>query len=122
MQFIAGLLCAILLWQGGQVRAADNDAAPVIPATWLVKKISVEEAETENPGIADERVKRFPEVAKAFGFQNREWESLKAEMKPGDEIWTFASPDDYWKNYAGRAGVALVREGNAIKAVVTVLN
>jgi hypothetical protein len=122
MQFIAGLLCAILLWQGGQVRAADNDAAPVISATWLVKKISVEEAETLHPGIRDERVERFPEAAKAFGFQNGEWESLKAEMKPGDEIWTFASPKDYWINHAGRAGVALVREGNAIKAVVTVLN
>jgi hypothetical protein len=125
MRFIVGVLYAILLWPGGQASAADgvsNDSAPPIPAAWLVEKIRVEAAEAEHPGLSDERVERFPEVAKAFGFQNGEWESLKASMKPGDEIWTFASPDDYWKNYAGRAGVALVRTGVPIKAIVTVMN
>ena len=56
MRFIVALLCAILLWPAGLVEAADNgiaDVAPVIPATWLVKKISVEEAEAEHPGVRD---------------------------------------------------------------------
>jgi hypothetical protein len=122
MRFIAGLLCAMLLWQGEPARAADGEAAPVIPAAWLVEKISVEAAEAAHPGISDERAERFPEAAKPFGFQNREWESLKASMKPGDEIWSFSSPGDDWKNLAGRAGVALVRDGVPIKTVVTVLN
>lgn len=122
MRFIAGLLCAMLLWQGEPARAADGESAPVIPAAWLVEKISVDAAETEHPGVSDERVERFPEAAKPFGFQNGEWESLKASMKPGDEIWSFSSPQDYWKNHAGRAGVALVRDGVPITALVTVLN
>ena len=100
MRSIVLLLCAILLWHGGQTLAADsvsNGATPAIPAAWLDRKISVEAAETEHPGLSDERVGRFPEAAKPFGFQNGEWESLEASMQPGDEIWTFASPEDTGK-------------------------
>ena len=125
MHFIAGLLCAILLWQAAPVRAAGgvaDDATPAVPAAWLIEKISVEDAEMAHPGINDERVQRFPDIARPFGFQNGEWEALKAQMQPGDEIWTFASPEDSWIHDAGRAGVALVRAGAAIKAVVTVMN
>ena len=119
------LLLAILLWQGGQTLAADsvsNGSTPAIPAAWLDRKISVEAAETEYPGLGDERAARFPEADKPFGFQNGEWESLKASMQPGDEIWTFAAPEDDWKNHAGRAGVALVRAGVPIKTIVTFMN
>ena len=83
MRFIAGLLCAMLLWQGEPARAADGEAAPVIPAAWLVEKISVEAAETEHPGLSDERVERFPEAAKPFGFQNGEWEVPESVNETG---------------------------------------
>ena len=95
---------------------------PAIPDAWLDKKISVAEAEAAHPGINDDRIERFPDAARPFGFQNREWEALKAAMQPGDEIWTFASPADSWGNLAGRAGLALVRNGRAIKVIVTVMN
>ena len=36
--------------------------------------------------------------------------------------WTFAAPADDWKNLAGRAGVALVRDGHPIMAIVTLMN
>lgn len=94
----------------------------MIPKEWLIEKISVDAAEAAHPGISDERAERFPDLAKPFGAKNREWELLKAAMKPTDEIWTFATPADYWRNLAGRAGLALVRDGNAIKVVVTLLN
>jgi hypothetical protein len=125
MRLVAALLCAILLGHGGSACAADdvaNSAPPPIPKAWLDKKISVAEAEATHPGVADDRVERFPEAAKPFGFQSREWEALKAEMKPGDEIWSFSSPASSWQDLAGRAGVVLVRDGNPIKALVTMLN
>ena len=127
MRFIVALLCAILLWPAGLVAAADKGfadvpPAPVIPATWLVKKISVEEAEAEHPGVRDERAIQSPELAKPFGFRHAQWEALKADMRANDEIWTFSSPSRSWEDLAGRAGVALVRDGQAIKAVVTMLN
>jgi hypothetical protein len=120
MFFTAVLVCASLLGVSGPAYAAD-EASP-IPKAWLDKKISVEEAEAAHPGINDDRAGRFPEAAKPFGFQSQAWEALKAAMQPGDELWTFASPAKSWEDLAGRAGIAVVRDGNPIKVLVTVMN
>ena len=45
-----------------------------------------------------------------------------AAIKPGDELWTFMSPPDSWKNLAGRAGIALVRDGKPVSILVTFMN
>jgi hypothetical protein len=120
MRVIAALLCASLLWLGAPARAADD--MPPIPKAWLDKKVSVEEAEALYSGVHDERVQRRPDFAKPFGFLNSNWEALKAAMQPGDELWTFASPPDSWQNLAGEAGVAVVRDGNPIKVIITTVN
>jgi hypothetical protein len=125
MQFIAALLCAMLLWPSMPVHAADKaskQAVPVIPAAWLIKKISVAEAEAEYPGVRDERAKQHPALARPFGALNAKWEALKADIRPGDELWTFSSPPRTWEDLAGRAGIALVRDGQAIEVIVTKLN
>jgi hypothetical protein len=113
------LYCAILLLLGGAVRASDDGS---IPKEWLQKQITVAEAEALHPGIRDERVRRVPEAAKPFGFMNQQWEALKAEMKPGDEIWSFSSPAQTWEDLAGRAGVVLIRDGKVVKMLVTAMN
>ena len=118
--FTAALICASLLGVGGPAYAADD--APPIPKAWLDKKATIAEAEAAHPGVNDERVQRMPEISKPFGFLNGQWEAQKAEMQPGDELWSFASPPKSWEDLAGRAGVALVRDGNPIKVVVTVMN
>ena len=68
------------------------------------------------------RAKAHPEIAKPFGFLSGEWDALKNEMQPGDEIWRFSSPGKDWEDLAGRGGVALVRNGVPIKVIVTVMN
>ena len=115
----------MLLGQGQPVYAADQapgQAAPVIHAAWLIKKTSVAEAEAEHPGMRDERAKQHPELARPFGALNAKWEKLKADMQPNDELWTFSSPPRTWEDLAGRAGIALVRDGIAIEIIVTMLN
>ena len=122
---LVGVVCAATISHGGfapALAAVVNDASGVIPKTWLQKKVSVAEAETTYPGIKDDRVARFPDAAKPFGFRHRQWEELKAAVIPGDEIWTFASPPESWTDLAGRAGVALVRNGVPIKVVTTAMN
>ena len=94
----------------------------VIPIDWLEKKISVAEAEAANPGISDERVAKCPEAAKPFGFLHDRWEALKGEMRPGDELWTFSSPPKSWEDLAGRAGIALVRDGKPVSLLVSAMN
>lgn len=51
-----------------------------------------------------------------------EWERLKSEMRPGDKLVRFASPVESWERLAGRAGIALVRDGKVIDAFVTMMN
>jgi hypothetical protein len=121
MRFIAAaLVCVSLLGLGAAARAADD--RPPIPKAWLDKKVSIEEAEALHPGVHDERVRSMPEIAKPFGFLHGPWEELKAQLQPGDELWTFSSPAESWQNLAGRAGVAVVRDGNPIKVITTGMN
>jgi hypothetical protein len=120
MRLVVALLCAIALWHGGPARAADD--MPLIPKAWLDKKVTIAEAEAAHPGIRDERVQRFPDAAKPFGFKSGQWEAIKAAMQPGDELWTFASPAKSWEDLAGRAGIAVVRDGNPVMVLTTMLN
>jgi hypothetical protein len=128
MRLILTLLCTISLSCAGVTGIATSDLAraaddvPLIPKTWLDKKITIAEAEAEHPGINDERVQRFPDAAKPFGFKNGQWEAIKAAMQPGDELWTFASPAKSWEDLAGRAGIAVVRDGNPVMVLTTMLN
>jgi hypothetical protein len=125
MRFIVALSFAILLFCPAMAQAADSasgSAAMQIPKAWLQNTTSVAEAEAANPGITDDRVQKYPEAAKPFGFKHGEWEALKAQMQPGDELWTFASPPEFWEHLAGRAGIALVRDGNTIAVLLGAMN
>lgn len=93
----------------------------MIPVTWLQNKVTIAQEDAANPGITGDRIARFPEAAKPFGFQHQKWEDFKAAM-PGDELWSFASSADSWKHLAGRAGIAIVRNGVPIQAFVTMMN
>jgi hypothetical protein len=94
----------------------------MFPVDWLIKKVTISEAEAAHPGIRDKRVLQFPNAGKSFGFQNKQWEALKAKMKPGDELWTFASPGESWRNLAGRSGIVLLRDGEAVADIITLMN
>jgi len=49
-------------------------------------------------------------------------EALKAQMIEGDEVWEFRSPPESWRGFYGRAGVALVRNGEVVDIVVGSMN
>jgi hypothetical protein len=88
----------------------DNEE-PAVPKSWLQKQLTVEAVETENmqEGIP-------------FGCMNERWVALKSQMIDGDEIWEFCSSAASWDHLAGRAGLALVRNGKAIDCIVTIIN
>jgi hypothetical protein len=39
-----------------------------------------------------------------------------------DELWTFATSAESFRRLAGRAGIVLLRDGNAIAEIVTLMN
>jgi hypothetical protein len=50
------------------------------------------------------------------------WDPFIAEMIAGDELWRFRSPDHTWASLAGRAGYAIVRDGEIVRSLVTMLS
>jgi hypothetical protein len=110
-------------------------AAPVVLAeensktmSALIERKTIAELEAENTlrldqlWESDRTGPRAQMLVKPFGGQNDRWEALKTRMQPGDELWTFASSDQSWRDLAGRAGIALVRDGEIIDQLITMMN
>lgn len=49
-------------------------------------------------------------------------EKLVTDCKDTDEFWVFCTPRDTWQHLFGRAGIALVRDGKVVEAIITALN
>jgi hypothetical protein len=88
-----------------------SDEESVVPQSWLQKQLTVEEVEAE-----------YRQEAVPFGGMNEQWVALRSQMIEGDEIWEFSSSAASWDHLAGRAGLALVRNGKAIDCIVTIIN
>jgi hypothetical protein len=88
-----------------------DDEEPVVPKSWLQKQLTVEEVEAE-----------YRQEGVPFGGMYEQWVALKSQMIDGDEIWEFSSSAASWDHLAGRAGLALVRNGKAIDCIVTIIN
>ncbi len=50
------------------------------------------------------------------------WNPFIADMLPNDELWRFRSPEKTWANLMGRAEYAIVRNGQVVRSLVTLLN
>jgi hypothetical protein len=119
------LITAVLAAPGGLCRENPPPAPStgqvlkdVIPKGWLKQKTTIEQAEQAHL-VTDKRLGPKPVP---FGFINANWEKFKAGIRPGDELWEFASPDKTWEHLAGRAGLCIVRQGRIIDAIITRMN
>ena len=84
---------------------------------FLQKAVTVEEAEAANtypPGRGEAPI--------PFGRHNALWRAFLAKMQSGDELWTFVSDEESWRNLAGRAGYAIVRNGEIVDEFITMLS
>jgi hypothetical protein len=93
----------LLLW--GLVPHRDRSVLPIsptkpepeIPAEWLIRPLTEDEA------------------AKSIWFAS----NIPAD---GCQLWELRSPDHYWKNLAGRTGIALVCNGKVVASQITMMN
>lgn len=83
----------------------------------LKKKVTVAEAEKANMIVIRETGRKVP-----FGYIHGQWRKLLEQMQDGDELWEFMSDDESWEMLAGRAGIALLRDGKIIAEIVTRMN
>ncbi|MGA2174457.1 MAG: hypothetical protein ABSH38_05690 [Verrucomicrobiota bacterium] len=107
---------------------------------WLRNRITVEQAEAKHlvdfslGDDASEAAQRLHarrlQLARAgglrldgkpvpFGLGNRQWHEFLASMQEGDELWEFCSSEFSWEHLAGRAGIALVRNGEIFDCMLT---
>jgi hypothetical protein len=87
---------------------------------WLKRKLTVAEAEAEHMVTIEAEDKKPAEIP--FGYCNQSWVELLAAMNEGDEIWSFSSSDNSWQHLAGREGVALLRNGQVVTAIITCMS
>jgi hypothetical protein len=114
-----------------------------IPKEWLRRRITVEEVEARNledfdtgddtTEVGRRRRENWLRLARKwgvaedgksipFGFGYRQWRAWVATMQEGDELWEFNSGDLSWQRLAGRAGIAIVRNGEIFDCRITSLN
>jgi hypothetical protein len=73
--------------------------------------------------LSDENKQKLLDRSERFRkWVEERWKPFIALMQPGDELWRFCSPDHTWPNLAGRAGYAIVRDGEIVHSLVTLLN
>ena len=81
-------------------------------------RITVAEAEAKNM-VQHEQLGPDPVP---FGFDNGRWQNLLDQMQEGDELFEFCSSPHSWRNLAGHAGIDLVRNGEEIGSILTLMN
>ena len=86
----------------------------IIPSEWLIERLTVAEAEARNTVPRDHPAARDPKLKTPFGRRNKEWESLKRRMQPGDELWTYEK-----RPWPGYGGIALVRDRVVVEELWT---
>ncbi len=77
--------------------------------------VSIENSPTDREAALND-------LAKKLGGPRTEWKQLSEQIQPGDELWEFESPIEYWDSLCGSSGVALVRGGLVVAEVTIDMN
>ncbi|MDA1091443.1 MAG: hypothetical protein O3A85_14175 [Proteobacteria bacterium] len=92
------------------------------PLEWLGRQLSLTEIEPLGEGL-DANAAGSPAVLSRGGGRVRsDIKDLKLLILPGDELWTFSSPQEHWTNLVGRGGIVLMRQDRPVAHVVTQMN
>lgn len=98
----------------------------MIDPTWLVENTGLTPEQFRQEAHNELRVARPEWIGgpwdRAGGADFKRFNEFVAKVQPGDEIWTFKSPPESWRALAGRAGFAIVRGGQVVADLVTVLS
>ncbi len=96
---------------------------------WLTERLestdprAVRLSEMGSLEISEANKEKLGDRSEAFArWVEKRWKPFVAQMQPGDELWRFSSPGHTWANLAGRAGYAIVRDGEIVHSLVTLMN
>jgi len=78
-------------------------------------QLTVEQAEAKHL-VSDSRLAKKPIP---FGFQNQQWQTLLSKLQDGDEMWEY---DHNVGPLSAEAGIAIIRGGEVVDHIVTLLS
>lgn len=55
-------------------------------------------------------------------FMEKQFKPFLAKLRPGDELWFYQMPQEYWEELMGHQGYVIVRKGRIVAQVVTRYN
>ena len=95
---------------------------------WLNRKITEEELESGATGF-DLDHDKLDIYYRPYGnrehhdveISEEELNNLKAQMQEGDELWIFNSPQEFWSGLCGRRGLCIIRDGEEVDSVLTLM-
>src|SRR5689334_14684689 len=95
------------------------------PLLWLKERLSAAtvEAMLENEisRLADGLTIKKEKLAALVEARPKErWQLFLSDAQVDDELWSYSSPEQTWKNFCGVAGYALVRKGVVVASVATI--
>ena len=88
---------------------------PESETAWLCDEISLEDAKALN-------MVKLDGCDVPFGYNNYQWRSIQKMMQQGDRLYEFRSPKESWQNFAGKEGIALVRDGKIVTDLIILLH
>jgi len=86
--------------------------------SWLTYKITTKISDTE----FQESGVKWNDYTDPFNLTSFRWDNLKKEMKDGDELWLFSSPDESWIMLSGRCGICIVRDGEIVRSELAIMS
>lgn len=90
-----------------------------MPRSWL--KCMITDEEVDNP--LSSRLKDCKSFSTLLLIPSVEsWQSIKAGLQEGDEVWIFESSPSSWSLMCGRAGICILRKGRVIESHVIIMN
>lgn len=92
---------------------------PTLPSAFLVTRLAVKEGEVLRELPIDDS--RSFDPARRADWRDRAG-SLETIMNSGDELWTWSNPKWAWDDMMGRAGMAVVRNGEVINHSLMIMN
>lgn len=66
----------------------------------------------------DKVIKKFAD--KPFGNMTEKWREFVRQIEPGDELWSFETPEKMIVNKTGAIGYAILRDGETVDTLIMV--
>ena len=97
------------------------------PAAWIAEPATPEDVEASIAAIVAEvsaDTKGLPPAAlnDLRRSLEQDWLSVKAQLRPGDQLWRFRSTPETWAGLYGREGYVLVRNCRIVSEYVLIEN